>query len=97
MVREVGFTADEQPANRAHQVVVHPQPAHGVVRRGVDTHRHVVRVFAGDALVHLEKIAVTFTNGADGEASDRIREIQKHSAAAWPNAATLVADLFGSP
>jgi hypothetical protein len=48
------------------QVVVDPQPAHRVVRGGVDAHRGLVRVLPGDALVHLEQVAV-----AVGDASRR--------------------------
>ena len=58
VVGEVRFADDVQTRNGAHQVVVHPEPAHRVVHGRVDAHRHVVRILVGDALVHLEQIAV---------------------------------------
>ncbi len=48
VVGEVRLAEHEQPGEVAHQVVVDPEPAHRVVDRGVDAHRHAVRVFAGD-------------------------------------------------
>ena len=58
VVGEVRLAEHEQPGQVAHQVVVDPQPAHRVVDGGVDAHRHVVRVLVGDAVVHLEEVAV---------------------------------------
>ena len=58
LVGEVRLAEHEQPGHVAHEVVVDPEPAHRVVDRGVDAHRHDVRVLVGDALVHLEEVAV---------------------------------------
>ena len=58
LVGEVRLAEHEQPGQVAHQVVVDPQPAHRVVDGGIDAHRHDVRVLVGDALVHLEEVAV---------------------------------------
>ena len=49
--------------DRAHQVVVDPQPAHRVVHGRIDAHRHFVRILVRDALVHLEQIAVALADG----------------------------------
>ena len=57
-----------EPGHVAHQVVVDPEPAHRVVDRGVDPHRHAVRVLAGDALVHLEEVAVALLDHVVAEA-----------------------------
>ena len=58
MVGEVGFTENEAARNRGHQIVVHPEAAHGVVDGREDTHRDLVRVFVGNLFVHLEEVAV---------------------------------------
>ena len=58
VVGEVRLAEHEQAGDGAHQVVVHPQAAHRVVDGGVDAHRHLVRVLAGDPLVHVEQVAV---------------------------------------
>ena len=50
----------EQAGEVAHQVVVNPKAAHGVVERRINPHRHFVRIFAGDLLVHVEEVAVAF-------------------------------------
>ena len=41
VVGEVRLAEHVQAGHRAHQVVVHPQPAHRVVDRRVDAHRHL--------------------------------------------------------
>ena len=58
VVGEVRFAEHVQARDVAHQVVVHPQPAHRVVDGRVDAHRHLVRILVGDLLVHLEQVAV---------------------------------------
>ena len=58
VIGEIGFTNDEETIDVAHQVVVDPEPAHRVVRGGVDAHRNFVGIFTRDALVHLEKVSV---------------------------------------
>ena len=97
MVGEVGFAAHEQAGDGAHQVVVHPEAAHGVVDGGVDPHRRLVRVFAGDAVVHVEEVAVALTDRGLAQAPGRVREVQIDSQAARPDAATGVAGFLGRP
>ena len=58
VVGEIRFTDHEQAGDGAHQVVVHPEAAHRVVDGRIDAHRHLVRILAGDALVHFEQVAV---------------------------------------
>ena len=72
VVGEVRLADRVQPRDRRHQVVVDPQPAHRVVRGGVDAHRHAVGVLAGDALVHLEEVAVAGADDLDAEPRDRV-------------------------
>ena len=48
VVGEVGFTENEAARNSGHQIVVHPEAAHGVVDGREDTHRNLVRVFVGN-------------------------------------------------
>ena len=64
VVGEVRLAEHEQAGDRAHQVVVDPEPAHRVVHGGVDPHRDLVRVLVGDPLVHLEEVAVLLLDRA---------------------------------
>ena len=90
VVGEVRLAEHEQPGHVAHQVVVDPQPAHRVVDRGVDAHRHLVRVLAGDALVHLEQVAVALLDDVLAEPLDRLREVEVHAVLQRPDAAARV-------
>ncbi len=44
------------------RLIIHPQAAHRVVDGGIDAHRNLVGIFVGDALVHVEQIAVALAN-----------------------------------
>src|SRR5688500_11322284 len=95
VVGEVGLADDVEPGDRALQVVVHPQAAHRVVGRGVDPHRHVVGVLAGDALVHLEEVAVALRDHRLAEPLDGAREVEVDAHAAGPDATPLVDHALG--
>ena len=62
VVGEVRLAGAVQAGDRGHQLVVDPEPAHRVVRCRVDPHRHLGRVLAGDALVHLEQVPVALVD-----------------------------------
>ena len=76
MVGEVGLAQHEQAGQVAHEVVIHPQSAHGVVHGGVDTHGSLVRILVGDLLVHLEQVAVLLPDDVEAIAFDGLDEIQ---------------------
>ncbi len=84
-----------QAGDGGHQVVVHPQAAHGVVDGGVDAHGHLVGVFAGDALVHVEQVAVALLDDVLAQALDGVAEIQVDGQAGFAHAAAFVADRLG--
>ena len=84
-----------RPGNGAHQVVVHPQAAHRVVDGRVDPHRHLVRIFVGDLLVHVEEVAVLLWITSSPSALDGVGEVQVHRQAALADATPVVADLLG--
>ena len=99
VVGEVGLAEHVQARDRAHEVVVHPQPAHRVVRGGIDAHRHLVRVLVGDALVHVEEVAVLLARSSSlAQALDGVGEVEVDARArpgprrgprrrpAWPRA-----------
>src|SRR5262249_20762026 len=65
-----------------------------VVHGGIDAHRDFVRILVGDALVHLEEIAVSLADLVLAEAFDGVREIEIHAAAARTYAASFIADFF---
>src|SRR5215813_10904950 len=65
------------------------------MNRRVDAHRLFVGVFARDAFVHLEQVAVTLLDLVFAGAIDRVGKIEVDAAPAGPHAAPFVADLFG--
>jgi hypothetical protein len=96
MVGEVGFAQNEETGQRAHQVVVDPEAAHRVVHGRVDAHRDLVGVLVGDALVHLEEVAVHLAQRGNAEACSGVGEIEVDASASRTHAATLVAHALGS-
>src|SRR5205823_2907304 len=80
---------------RGHQVVIDPQAAHGVVRRGKDAHRHFVRIFARDALVHFKQVAITLGNLLRAQPLEGFRKIEIDAQPRFPYAAARVAYRFG--
>ena len=90
MIGEVRLAEGVQTRHRGHEVVVDPQAAHRVVGGGVDAHRRVVRVLAGDALVHLEQVAVALPNGLLAVACDRRSEVEVDAVLERADAAALV-------
>ena len=95
MIREVRLAADEEPGDGGHEVVVDPQSAHRVVGGGIDPHGVLVRVLAGDALVHLEEVAVALTDDVLAEAANGICEVQVDAIVEWADAVTLVDESLG--
>jgi hypothetical protein len=85
VVREVRLPEHEQPRQVAHELVVHPEAAHGVVDRRVDPHRHLVRVLACDVLVHVEEIAIALFDHRFAQSVDGVAELEVHAHAARPH------------
>src|SRR6185437_4548444 len=94
VVREVRFAQRIKTGNGRHQIVVDPETAHGIMRRWVDTHRNLVRVLVGDALVHLEQITVSLGDGLRTESLDGIGKVEVHTAAGLTDTTALVAHLL---
>ena len=76
VIREVRLAEHVQPGDVAHQVVVNPEATHRVVHGGVDAHGDLVRVLVGDALVHLDEVAVALLDDVLAEPADRVREVE---------------------
>ena len=95
VVGEVGFAENEQAGDGALQLVVDPEAAHGVVDGGVDAHRDLVGIFVGDALIHVEEVAVALADGLGAEAADGVGEVEVDAEAGFADAAAFVADGFG--
>lgn len=95
MVGEVGFAENEEPGNRAFEGVVNPKTAHCVVRSGVYAHGCFVRVFARDAFVHVEEVAVLFLDRFKAVALDCVGKVEVNAASfavdCRPYAASVVA------
>ncbi len=94
VVGEIRFSGDVQAFDIAHQIVVHPEPAHRVVHGRVDSHRHLVRILVRDALVHLEQIAVAFFYHVSAEPLDCIGKVEIDAKAGFTHSPALVADLL---
>src|SRR5260370_21616846 len=95
VIAESSFADDVESGDIRHQVVVHPEAAHGVVYGGVDAHRLLIRIFAGDAVVHVEQVAVTLLDDGDTEALDGVAEIQVDRQSGFAHAAAFIANRFG--
>lgn len=80
MVGEVCFAENEQAGDCAFESVVNPEAAHRVVGGGIYAHRRFVGVFAGDAFVHIEEVAVFFLYGFDAVAPDGVCEVEINAA-----------------
>ena len=62
---------------------------------GIDPHRHLVGVFGGDALVHLEQVAVARLDDLDAEPFDRFLEVEIDRQPGLADAVALVGLLLG--
>src|SRR5688572_26696261 len=94
MVREVRLAAHVQARDGTHEIVVHPQPAHRVMRRGVDAHGYFVRVLTRDVHVHVEQIAVALGDDVAAEALDGIAEIEIYTDTGRSDTASFVHHLL---
>ena len=72
-------------------MVIHPQPAHGVVGSGIDPHRHGVRVLSRDPLINVEQISVLIANRFQTEPLNGIREVQVDALSVWSDAPSFIA------
>ena len=95
MVREVCLAKNEKPWDAALQVVVNPQPTHGVMNRGKDTHGLGVRILTRDAVVHLEQVAVAGLDNVPSKAGDVITEVEVHRQARVARPSAIVANFLG--
>ena len=80
----------------AHEVIIHPEPTHRVVKRGIDAHRALVGALPGDVLVHLEEVAVALPDGLLAESLDGIGKVEVDAEPARTHTTALVADLLGT-
>ena len=72
VVGEVGLAEHVQAGDGAHQVVVHPQAAHRVVRRRIDPHGGRVGSSAVISSIHVEEVAVAVAHHVPAQALDGI-------------------------
>src|SRR5207249_2657388 len=97
VVGEVRLADGVQAVDGRHQVVVHPQTTHRVVRGGVDPHRYLERVLPRNALVHLEQVAVPLGDHLTAEARDGVAEVQINAVPSRAHAVPFVAHFLGTP
>jgi hypothetical protein len=96
VIGEVRLTQDMKSGQVAHEVVVHPEAAHRVVHGWVDAHRLLVSIFAGDSLIHVEKVTVALGDGLLSELLDRLGKIEINTPAAWPHTTSVIAGFLRS-
>src|SRR5207247_986152 len=63
----------------------------------VDAHRLRVCILAGDALIHLEQVAVAFSNLIFTQSLDGVAEIEINAKSARADATTLIARFLRGP
>src|ERR1700743_292883 len=61
---------------------------------GIDAHRYLVRIFVGNALVHVEKVAVALADGVLAEATNCVRKVEVDAESALAHAMAVIADRF---
>src|SRR5207302_3774355 len=86
MIGKVRFADDEKAGDIAHQIVIHPEPAHRVMDRGINSHRNLVSIFTGDFLVNFKQISVAFADRLFAEPFDRVGKIEINTAPAGTDA-----------
>src|SRR6185369_851963 len=72
-----------------------PRAAHRVMHGWEDAHRRLIGIFTGDALIHVEQIAVTLANAILAEAADGFAEIEINAEPAGSDAASFIAHFLG--
>src|SRR3954462_13645714 len=95
VIGKVCLPDDMEPWDGAHQVVIDPEPAHGIVDRRENPHRHPIGIVIGDPLVHLEQIAVAVADGLLPEPADDVGKMQIDAESTLPHPAAFVADFLG--
>ena len=97
MVAEVRLTDAVEARDVGHQVVVDPEPTHGVVGGRVDPHRDVVRVLVGYAVVHLEEVGVAVLDDVAPLPCDGVGEVEEHTVLQRADATARVDHALGGP
>src|SRR5713101_1559118 len=78
-------------------MVIDPQASHRVMDRGKNAHGRFVSVLSGDFFIHVEKIAVLFTDLRLSQAANGIGEVEIDALATWADATPLVTDFLRIP
>ena len=97
VIGEVGFTQHEEPRDVGHQVIVYPEPTHGIVHGWKDAHRCLVGRLIGDLLVDIKKITVACLDRIGPEAIDRVAEVEIYPELGWAHSATFITHTFRRP
>ena len=64
------------------------------MRRGIDSHRHGVRILIRDPLINFEEVAVFLANGFQTEPVNGIGEIKIDTLSVRPDAAPFITHFF---
>src|ERR1035438_7015491 len=65
------------------------------MHRGIDAHRHLVAVLAGDLLVHVEQVAIPLADNAFAQPLDGIRKVEIDAELARADTAAGITGFFG--
>ena len=91
VIGEVSLADRIKPRDRRHQVVIHPQAAHRVVNRRIDSHWNFVRILARNPFVHIEQISIPLTDTLFAETFDGVGKVEVNAETAFPDALAFVA------
>src|SRR5439155_19391407 len=92
VIRKIRLAEHKEARHVAHQVVIHPEAAHGVMNSGIDAHRDTISILAGNFLIHVEEILIPLAHNRFAEPLNGGGEVEINTKAAWANAAPLIAD-----
>ena len=71
VIGEIRLSQDVQSGDGRLEMIVDPEPSHGVMHRRVDAHRHLIRIFVGDLVVHMKQVAILRLDRGAALFSDR--------------------------
>jgi hypothetical protein len=80
-----------------HEVVVYPEATHSIMDSRINLHRLLVRVIAGDFLIHLEEVSVAGPDSIFTVTFDSVLEVKEDPESSGSYPASFVAAFLSSP
>jgi len=76
MIREITFTDGKESGYGCHQLIIDPDPTHGIMNGRVDHHGCFIWIVIYDLFVHLEKVSIFGFYGILAKSPDGICKVQ---------------------